>query len=117
MTIHWKNAFRRDIESKLIEADIEYSKFRQTNKIVYFQQAGNKLFSIVENYLMMKHNRRVKSYKTLFNLVEHNSHDILLLKEAAQLHYFFYNGELHIPLFEAMNYYNIVRNKIRSRLR
>lgn len=113
----WKGIFKKDIKSKIKVSEIEYKKYKDTDKIIYLQQAGNKLFSAVENYLMLKYERRTKSYQALFNMVKHNEKDRAILREAVQLHYFFYNGELDMPIFVAEDFYKTVRNKIKNRLK
>ena len=113
----WKDIFKKDIRTKVKIADEEYKKFRSTKQIIYLQQAGNKLFSAVENYLMLKYEKRVKNYQILFNIVKHNEKDRIILREAAQLHYFFYNGELDMPVFEAEDFYKSVSSKMKKRLK
>lgn len=92
--LEWKDMFKKDIRDKLRESKKEYDEYVSTNQVVYLQQAGNKLFSVVENYLMLKYNTRVRSYDDLKILVKNNSFDIKLLKKVSLLHYFFYQNEI-----------------------
>ncbi len=115
--LHWKQSFKKDISRKLKASEEEYKKYLNTHKIIYLQQAGNKLFSIVENYLMLKYGERKKDYKSLFHMVKNNKNDRTLLRDAVQLHYFFYNGELDMPKFIAEDFYESVRNRMKNRLR
>ena len=65
----WKKIFKEDMLQKLNESKEEFKRYKSTKKVVYLQQAGNKLFSVVENYLMIKYNVRVVSYRELKNVV------------------------------------------------
>jgi len=113
----WKKSFRKDIKNKVILMNKEYALFQETNNVGYLQQAGNKLFSIVENYLQLKYSHRVNSYTELKILVKNNNNDYDLLIKAVQLHYFFYNGEIQMPRDEAEYYYKEVNKKIIARLK
>jgi hypothetical protein len=59
------------------------------------------LFSVVENVLMLKFEKRVRSYAQLRELVKNDSDVLKLRTAAAQLHYFFYNADLHIDRYDA----------------
>ena len=114
-TKDWKSYFKKDINMKLSESKREYDKYNSTGSIIYLQQASNKLFSVVENYLMIKYDNRVKSYKKLYLMTNHADKQILF--EANQLHRFFYNGDLQMETFEAKRLYMIVYNKIKQRVK
>jgi len=114
--MNWKKSFKNDIATKWDLMNNEHSMYEQTNNVGYLQQAGNKLFSIVENFLQMKYDYRVKSYSELKSLVVHNENDYDLLVNAAQLHYFFYNGEVQFPRDEAEYYYKNVYKIMKRRL-
>jgi len=86
----WKMIFRKDIKDKLHESFREYTQYKKTGKVVYLQQAGNKLFSVVENWLMVKYNVRVSSYQELRGVVKNNKNDRRLLAKVSRLHYFYY---------------------------
>jgi len=113
----WEQSFQKDIKGKLTHAQKEFQLYRKTDHIIYLQQAGNKLFSVVENYLMLKYHTRVKSYQQLLLLVENNTYDISLLTQVVQLHYFFYNGELQMDRLTAEKIFILVYNKMRSRVK
>jgi hypothetical protein len=98
---NWTNSFEEDISQKLNQAHAEFLTFQKTQQIIYLQQAGNKLFSAIENFLMCKYKTKVKSYKELQQLVFKNKTELRLLRNAAQLHYFFYNGELQMNRLDA----------------
>jgi hypothetical protein len=88
----WKRIFRKDLSEKLKESKVEYDRYKTTNRVVFLQQAGNKLFSVVENWLMVKHNKRVRSMAELRALVKNNTYDRRLLSKVSQLHYFYYEN-------------------------
>jgi hypothetical protein len=110
----WQHVFRRDIAQKCIEAKREFSMYKKSENAIYLQQAGNKLFSVVENVLMLKLGKRVRSYAQLRELVKNDNAALKLLTDAAQLHYFFYNADLHIDRYEAEVYYQSVLERIES---
>lgn len=116
MVSDWKSYFKKDIIKKMSESKKEYDNFKNTASIIYLQQAGNKIFSIVENYLILKYNNRVKSYKQLYHMISSKA-DKQILFEANQLHRFFYNGELQMEVFEADRLYLTVYNKMKARLK
>jgi len=113
----WKAIFKEDIEQKLLESKNEYDKYKETNRIVFLQQAGNKLFSVVENWLMVKYNKRVQSMRDLREVVKHNKHDRTLLSKVAQLHYFYYENVLRGEAEEFddiyLEIYEIMKNRIK----
>ncbi|RLG13672.1 MAG: hypothetical protein DRN66_03755 [Candidatus Nanohalarchaeota archaeon] len=109
---YWKQEFKKDIERKMQASTQEYNKYKKTKKTIYLQQAGNKLFSITENYMMIKYGKRKFSYKSIYDLVKSDERDEELLREALNLHYFFYNGKLHMPIWMAVRDYKKVRDKL-----
>ena len=113
----WEQSFKKDISQKVIYAEKEYEDYITTGYMIYLQQAGNKLFSAVENWLMLKYKKRVRSYQELLLMVNNNSIDAFLLTQALQLHYFFYNGELQMSKREAEIVYKNVLRKIKQRVR
>lgn len=115
----WIKIFRKDIKDKLSESKIEFDKYKKTGKIVYLQQAGNKLFSVVENWLMLKYKTKVNNYGDLKKLVKNDRNNRLLLSKVAQLHYFYYQNEV---MGEAWEYeeiylesYKIMKNRMGSK--
>jgi len=112
----WQSKFVLDIKNKFKVANLEYEQYKQTGCIIYLQQAGNKLFSVVENYLMVKNDYRVRSYQQVLKLVENNNYDLELLTQAVQLHYFFYNGDLYMDKNTAEKIFKIVMKKMRGRI-
>jgi hypothetical protein len=112
----WEKSFTKDISEKLIYAEKEFQLYQDTGYVIYLQQAGNKLFSAVENWLMLKYKKRVRSYQQLLQLIQTNQVDSLLAAQASQLHYFFYNGELQMSKQEAVILYKNVYRKMKQRV-
>jgi len=111
----WKKSFQADVREKLRFARKEHKQYLSTGRIIHLQQAGNKLFSAVENYLMFKYDKRVVSYRDLKAIVT-DTRDKKLLLDAAQLHYFYYNGGLHMPYYDAEDFFVSVNKRIQSRV-
>lgn len=111
----WQQSFKIDIKEKLKYSEKEYNEYKNTGYIIYLQQAGNKLFSVVENWLMLKYNKRVRSYKALLMNIDKN--DKILLTQASQLHYFFYNGDLQMSKEEAEIIYENMLSKMKNRVK
>lgn len=114
--MNWKTEFQTDIQENVKQAKAEYQQFVKTQHIIYLQQAGNKLFSAIENYLMLKYNKKVRSYKQLQALVKQDPTDFKLLRNAVQLHYFFYNREAQMDRLDAENLFEEVLVNIESYL-
>lgn len=112
----WKRIFVQDIRQKLLESKREFDRYEKTGKVVYLQQAGNKLFSVVENWLMVKYDTRVSSYSALHNLVKNNRNDRNLLSKVAQLHYFYYENELRGEAWEFEEIYKEVYGIMKKRV-
>ena len=115
--INWEQSFKKDIKNKMNESKKEFDLYKKTDYVIYLQQSGNKLFSAVENYLMLKNHKRVRNYHNLLKMVMSNKNDKELLTQAVQLHYFFYNGDLHMDRYTAEEIYKIVYDKMKNRMR
>ena len=107
------NVFSEDMKSMLTEADAEYDKFCRTNELIHLQRAGNNLFNIIENHLMLKYGQRERNHEKLFHSTKHGSDDRTILSNVSLLHYFFIDGELIMPAFVADDYFKDVRKLIR----
>ena len=114
----WKQVFRSDIKEKLKESYNEYLKYKKTGKVVFLQQSGNKLFSVVENWLQVKYNIIVSSYQELRDVVKNNKYDRTLLSKVSQLHYFYYQNKLRGEPEEFediyLEIYEIMKNRIKK---
>lgn len=114
--LDWKEKFKIDYLNKFKYSKLEFDKYKETSHIIYLQQACNKLFSSVENYLMYKYNRKVTSYQQLRDIINNNENDKILLSLANSLHVFFYNGEVYMNRVEIEDTYMLVYNKMKNRL-
>ena len=112
----WKKVYLSDIKEKLIESKREYDEYKTTKRVVYLQQAGNKLFSVVENYLMIKYKRRTNNYQELRGLISQNLFDRLLLSKVALLHYFYYENTLRGEPEEFEDLYLDVYKTMKNRI-
>ena len=110
----WKTKFKKDIKTKFKHALLEFKKYKKTNQLIYLQQACNKLFSVVENYLMLKYKKRVRSYKRLREIINNKDKDLLF--KAVQLHYFYYNSDLQMSRYEAEDGFQVVYRQMKSLL-
>jgi hypothetical protein len=113
----WKQMFTKDCRDKIRESYNEFLKYKKTKKVVFLQQAGNKLFSVVENWLMIKYNVRVTSYIQLRGVVKKNKYDRTLLSKVAQLHYFYYENELRGEASEFEDIYIEIYNIMKRRIK
>lgn len=104
----WQNTFQNDIQEKIFQAKDEFHRFNQSQQLIYLQQAGNKLFSAIENFFMIKYNVRVQSYSQLRKIVLKHKKDYHLLRDAVQLHYFFYNADLTMDRIDAIHLFTDV---------
>lgn len=119
--MHWKEVFKRDFGTKIKESNKEFKLYKKTDKIIYLQQACNKIFSAVENFLMHKYSQRHRNYSAVREMVSSNQSDYDLLIDANQLHRFYYNAELQMDRYDAEAIYKRVyvdlKNKLRTRNR
>ncbi|MFT7616097.1 MAG: hypothetical protein ACI8Y7_000926 [Candidatus Woesearchaeota archaeon] len=90
----WQQMYTSDIKEKFQESQQEFIQFQKTQRAVFLQQAGNKLFSVVENHLMLKHGKLARSYQHLKEIIKDDTEDRILLADVARLHFFFYQNEL-----------------------
>jgi hypothetical protein len=112
----WINVFKEDTKNKLDYGDKEYKMYKRTGDLIYLQQAGNKLFSAVENYLMIKYKKRVRSYQSLLKQIEKDKTDRELLTQTVQLHYFFYNADLQMDRYTAEILYKDNARKLKMHI-
>jgi len=113
---NWKIILTKDIKNKLIYANREYQEFKINGCMIHLQQAGNKLFSTVENYFMLKYDKRVVSYQQVRKLISNNINDRKLLQDSFHLHKFYYNATLHIDIIDAEELYLSVFKRIKQRV-
>lgn len=111
----WKKIFQKDIKDKLTESYNEYEQYKLTGNIVYLQQAGNKLFSVVENWLMVKYNCRVSSYQELKKL-NLRKEDRYLLSRVNHLHVFYYANVIYADPDDIENNYEEIYDIMNKRI-
>ena len=84
--------------------------------MVYLQQAGEKLFNALENYIQFVNKKRAESFYEIKNMVQEKSLRHLLY-DARNLHRFFYNGELEYNIMDAESLYVSVKKRLEERIR
>ena len=70
----------------------EFNKFENERKQIYLQQAGEKLFNTIENYISLINRLRIESFYEAKQLVIKDKSLQKLLFDARELHRFFYHG-------------------------
>jgi len=108
----WRKFFEEDIRVKLEEAKNELEEYKRTGYIIYLQQACNKLFSALENQLMLKYNKKTSRYKELQMVIGKNHDDQHLLRDARHLHIFFYKGDLDMSKEDAESEFNRIYGEV-----
>jgi len=69
----------------------EFDRYNKTSNIVYLQQAGNKLFGVIENLIEYIEQRDYNVYGQFMKYTQ--SQELKnLLRKAKELHLFFYGG-------------------------
>jgi phosphorylcholine metabolism protein LicD len=114
----WKKEFVLDYGRKFKKSREEYDTYKDSGdiQIIYLQQACEKLFSVVENYLMVKYSRR-KRYSDLLKYLNNvNIYDAGLLADSKQLHIFFYNGEIDIDRYTIDIVFKNIYENMKKRL-
>ena len=97
-------AVKQNMQTMLEYSQKEYALYKKTQEIVYMQQAGEKLFNAIENYIQFKYKNQARSFFELKNLVRDKSLKNLLYS-AKSLHQFFYNGELEMDVADVEELY------------
>jgi hypothetical protein len=113
----WKKLFIKDVREKFEVALDEFNDYEEKKDLIYLQQAGNKMFSAVENILMLKYGQITGGYKPLLNIVKNNKDDVELLIQAMILHKFFYNSDLFMDKLTIEKTFIIVKNKMEYRIK
>jgi hypothetical protein len=112
----WKKVFKGDINNKLQASEIEHNNYVDTGRVIHLQQAGEKLFSVVENHMMLKYGKMYRSYQDLLKMVKNNASDLTLLTQAKSLHLFYYNSDLYADRYEMDLVYKSVLRQMKNRL-
>lgn len=88
-------AVRRNMTSMLDYAEREFKQYKKTGDVVYLQQAGEKLFNAIENYIQYVNRMRYENFYEIQRSIKEKPLKRLLY-DARNLHRFFYNGELEM---------------------
>ena len=112
----WIEKFKNDVKEKVKASKVELNNYENTSRIIFLQQACEKLFSAVENFLMYKYRYRARSYQELYNKASISKIDSELLAQSVQLHYFFYNGTLQTDEQSIKLIFNSVMRKLENRI-
>jgi len=78
----------------------EFNTYKSTKDIVYLQQAGEKLFNALENYIQFINRVEAFSFYGIKNLIKEKSLRRLLY-DGKDLHRFFYRGENEMTVDDA----------------
>lgn len=91
----WRQMFKKDCADKLKASKQEYEEYlSDKTQIVLLQQAGEKLFSVVENWMQVKYSYLVNNYEELKFIARKSDYDTNLLKKTYALHKFFYQNTI-----------------------
>jgi len=94
----------------------EFNKYKQTKNIIYLQQAGEKLFNVVENYISYINKIRIEYFKQARSLIKQKNL-IKLLYDARDLHRFFYHGVNEMFEQDAKELYESVLRRVEDRVK
>lgn len=109
-------AVKQNMLSMLKYSKIEFKEYKKTGDIIYLQQAGEKLFNAIENYIQYVNKVRYSSYYEITQNVKEKPLRKLLY-DAKRLHIFFYNGELEMRVDDAEDEYIRISSVFESRIR
>lgn len=108
-------AVKENMKSMVKYSKSEYNKYKSTRNIIYLQQAGEKLFNAIENYIQFINKLMVGSFYEIKSLVKEQPLRKLLY-DAQDLHRFFYRGELEMNIIDAENLYKSILIKFEQRI-
>jgi len=102
--------------SMLQYSKIEKDKYMDTGEIIYLQQAGEKLFNALENYIQYINKVRAESFFEIKKLIVQDKPLRKLLYDARTLHRYFYNRELELEEEDAVDLYDSVYGRLKKRI-
>src|SRR3990167_9172804 len=108
----WKRIFKRDYHAKIEASKEEYIEYQAMTRLLSLQQAGEKLFSAVSNFLQYKYDKKTSSHNETLKMVKNNKDDEDLLLDAGRLHSFYYNSTLYMPVYEAERIFKRVLERL-----
>lgn len=94
----------------------EYQQFKKTKNIIYLQQAGEKLFNALENYIQYINKIQARNFYEIKSLIKERPLRQLLY-DAQNLHRFFYNGELEMNTEDVADLYDSVLKRVEERIK
>lgn len=107
---------KENMRNMLKYSKLEYAEYKKTQDIILLQQAGEKLFNAIENYIEDYYQVKVDSFYELTNLTKERELRDLLYK-GRELHRFFYNAENEYDVRTAEIKYNQLLTKVERKIR
>jgi len=116
MDVYEYKAVKTNMMSMLKYSALEFKEYKKTGNIIYLQQAGEKLFNALENYIQYINKTR---YSSMYEIKIHTKEKPLrrLLYDALNLHRFFYNGELEMTRDYAEDEYIRISALLQARVK
>jgi len=116
MPLNIFNAVKVNMLSMIKYSKSEFQQYKRTKNIIYLQQAGEKLFNALENYIQYINKIQARNFYEVKNLIKEKTLRILLY-DAKNLHIFFYNGELEMNEEDVVDLYESVLKRTESRIK
>ena len=107
---------KENMSSMLRYSKEEYKQYKLSKNIIYLQQAGEKLFNVIEGYLSFVNKVRIEYFQQARGLIKEKTL-AKLLYDSRDLHRFFYHGTNERLEFEADELYQSVLKRIEERIR
>jgi len=107
---------KENMKNMLKYSKQEYQQYRKNNNVIYLQQASEKLFSVVENYISFINQIRIEYFQQARKLISEKAL-IRLLYDARDLHRFFYHGINEMIEVDAEELYLSVLKRIEIRVK
>jgi hypothetical protein len=108
---------KENIKNMMKYSKNEYQKYKKTRNIIYLQQAGEKLFNAIENYIGLANKVFVDSFYSAKQLTMRNKPLRKLLYDGRALHRFFYNSTNELDAYEAESLYIRTYKNLNERIR
>lgn len=116
MQLNIFDAVKQNMLSMIKYSKQEYQQFKKTKEVVYLQQAGEKLFNALENYVQYINKIQARNFYEIKSLIKEKSLRQLLY-DAQDLHRFFYNGELEMNVEDVTDLYESVLSRTEERIK
>ena len=108
---------KENMKSMLKYSKSEYNKYKSTENIIYLQQAGEKLFNVIENYVGVINNIQIQNFQDALQRTFKEKPLQNLLYDARNLHRFFYNSTNEYTIEKAEEIYKSVLERIENRIK